>query len=74
MLYAILGYIVAVVFPIPWLNSSIINLWKNLGYQIELWFKGGPDPDADTTTAPSAPVSPTPPVSTTPANIPVKTL
>jgi hypothetical protein len=46
MIWAIVGYILAIVFPIPWLNSGIIDLWKNLGTKLGSWI------NAKTTTTP----------------------
>jgi mannose/fructose/N-acetylgalactosamine-specific phosphotransferase system component IIC len=40
MLYFIIGYVAAVVFPIPWLSAGIIGLWGRALTAFETWFKG----------------------------------
>ena len=46
MLYFVAGYAAAVLFPIPFLNSSIIALWAMFGSKIASWLKGAGTPPA----------------------------
>lgn len=56
MFYIVLGYCIAVLFPMPYINGFIVNAWKTLASKIEDWIKGSALP------TPSYPtMTPTPP-------------
>jgi hypothetical protein len=58
MMYFLAGYALAVLFPIPFLNSGIISLWAMFGSQIMSWIKGSTGP------VPTVPVVPPKPATT----------
>jgi hypothetical protein len=51
MLIFIIGYIIAILFPIPYLNTFIISLWAKIGTQIGTWVNGS----STTTIVPPSP-------------------
>lgn len=51
----IIGYILAILFPIPLVSSGIIGLWGKLGAEIASWTK------SSSTTSTPTPTTPMPP-------------
>jgi hypothetical protein len=56
LLHLVIGYCIAVLFPVPYLNGFIIRAWKALASHVEGWIKGSALP------TPAYPtITPTPP-------------
>jgi hypothetical protein len=57
MFWFIIGYILAILFPIPYLNAFIISLWAKIGAQIGI---GGSTSSTTSTPTPTPVVTPSP--------------
>lgn len=38
--YVFVGYVIAVLFPLPWLSSAVLAFWSAFGSKIVSFFKG----------------------------------
>lgn len=74
--YVFVGYVIAVLFPFPWLSSAVLDFWAAFGAKIKSFFSNLGT--SSTTTTPvtepvvTTPVAPVAPVATTPATPPTE--